>query len=150
MSTNPQLSGALREWAEIFMRRSMRDFFLFIKETGLSITQLNTLMRLYYGGTCGVSHIGDHLGITNAATSQMVQRLVEQGLLERTEDPTDRRVKQLALTAQGRALIDQAIEARRRWLEDLTTALTPQQQANITATLIDLTEAAQKLDPGFK
>jgi DNA-binding MarR family transcriptional regulator len=80
----------------------------------------------------------------------MVQRLVEQGLLERTEDPTDRRVKQLALTAQGRALIDQAIEARRRWLEDLTTALTPQQQANITATLIDLTEAAQKLDPGFK
>lgn len=132
------------------MRRSMRDFFVFVRETGLSTTQLNTLMRLYYGGSCGVSHIGDHLGITNAATSQLVQRLVEQGLLERTEDPDDRRFKQLALTPAGRALIEQAIEARRRWLEDLTLALTPQQQANITATLLDLTQAARELDPSLK
>src|SRR5215510_9126019 len=131
MPDNQQLSTTLREWAEIFMRRSMRDFFHFIKATGLSMTQLNTLMRLYYGGPCGISDVGDHLGITNAATSQMVQRLVEQGLLERTEDPDDRRVKQVALTARGRALIELGIEARRRWLEDLTAALNPEQQAEI-------------------
>ena len=149
MSANQQLSAALREWAELFMRRSMRDFIHFIKETGLSTTQLNTLMRLYYHGACPVSEIGDHLGITKAATSQMVQRLVEQGLLERSEDPTDRRVKQLTLTAEGRALIDQGIEARRRWLEDLTTALPAEQQANIITALADLTSAARRLDPSL-
>jgi DNA-binding MarR family transcriptional regulator len=149
MVTQQQLSQALREWAEIFMHRSMRDFFHFLKETGLTITQLNTLMRLHYGGSCGISEVGDHLGITNAATSQMVQRLVEQGLLERTEDAHDRRVKQLALTASGRALIEQAIEARRRWLEDLTTALPAEQQANIVSALADLTEAARTLDSGL-
>jgi len=149
MSANQQLSAALREWAELFMRRSMRDFIHFIKETGLSTTQLNTLMRLYYHDACPVSEIGDHLGITNAATSQMVQRLVEQGLLERSEDPTDRRVKQLTLTAEGRALIDQGIEARRRWLEDLTTALPAEQQANIITALADLTSAARRLDPSL-
>jgi DNA-binding MarR family transcriptional regulator len=150
MPENQQLSIALREWAEIFMRRSMRDFFQFIRETGLSITQLNTLMRLYYGGSCGISDVGDHLGITNAATSQMVQRLVEQGLLERTEDLTDRRVKQLALTAAGRALIEQGIEARRRWLEDLTAALSSEEQENITLVLRELTEAARASDPWSK
>ena len=149
MPTNQQLSAALREWAEIFMRRSMRDFIRFIKENELSATQLNTLMRLYYHNACPVSEIGDHLGITNAATSQMVQRLVEQGLLERTEDPTDRRVKQVALTPQGRALIDQGIEARRRWLEELTAALPAEQQANIITALTDLTDAARRLDPSM-
>ena len=149
MSINQQLSAALREWAELFMRRSMRDFTHFVKDNGLSTTQLNTLMRLYYHSACPVSEIGDHLGITNAATSQMVQRLVEQGLLERAEDPTDRRVKQLTLTAEGRALIDQAIEARRRWLEDLTTALPAEQQANIITALSDLTSAARRLDPSL-
>ena len=149
MSVNQQLSAALREWAELFMRRSMRDFIHFIKENGLSTTQLNTLMRLYYHDACPVSEIGDHLGITNAATSQMVQRLVEQGLLARTEDPSDRRVKQLTLTAEGRALIDQGIEARRRWLEDLTTALPAEQQTNIITALADLTNAARRLDPSL-
>jgi DNA-binding MarR family transcriptional regulator len=150
MSANQQLSTALREWAEVFMRRSMRDFIHFIKETGLSTTQLNTLMRLYYHDSCPISDVGDHLGITNAATSQMVQRLVEQGLLQRREDPADRRVKQLTLTAEGRALIDRGIEARRRWLEDLTTALPPEQQATIVTALVDLTNAARSLDPSLE
>lgn len=149
MPVNPHLSAVLREWAELFMRRSMRDFIQFIKESGLTTTQLNTLMRLYYRGDCPISEISDHLGITNAATSQMVQRLVEQGLLDRTEDPTDRRVKQLTLTAEGRALIEQGIEARRRWLEDLTVALPAEEQANIVATLTTLTQAARRLDPSL-
>lgn len=129
------------------MRRSMCDFIRFIKETGLSMTQLNTLMRLYHTGSCDISTVSDYLGITNAATSQMVQRLVEQGLLERTEDPHDRRVKQLALTTAGQSLVDQGIEARRRWLEELTTALTPEQQANIVTALADLTQAVRTIDP---
>ena len=147
MTANSQFSEVLREWAEIFIRRSMRDLFHFIKQNGLSVSQLNTLMRLYYGGSCGVSEVSDHLGVTNAATSQMVQRLVEQGLLQRTEDPLDRRAKQLALTDKGRALVGQIIEARHRWLEELTTTLTPEQQARIMTVLADLTEATQLSDP---
>jgi MarR family transcriptional regulator, organic hydroperoxide resistance regulator len=147
MTANPQFSAVLREWAEIFIRRSMRDLFHFIKTNGLSVSQLNTLMRLYYGGSCGVSDISDHLGVTNAATSQMVQRLVEQGFLHRTEDPSDRRVKQLALTDKGRALVGQMIEARHHWLEELTTTLTPEQQAKIITVLADLTEATRQSDP---
>jgi len=46
------------------------------------------------------------------AAGQMVERLVQQGFLERTEDPYDRRTKQLTLTAKGRALAQKSIEAR--------------------------------------
>ncbi|MFQ5576006.1 MAG: MarR family winged helix-turn-helix transcriptional regulator [Anaerolineae bacterium] len=146
MSANEQLSIVLREWAKVFLRRSMREFWQFMQQTHLSSTQISTLMRLYHHSACGVSDVGDHLGITSAAASQMVQRLVEQGLVERTEDPHDRRVKQLTLTTEGRALVDGAIEARRRWLADLTASLNPDEQQTIITALTTLTGAARTLE----
>jgi len=70
--------------------------------------------------------------------------LVQLDLIERTEDPEDRRAKRLALTQKGRALIEKGIEARSKWIEGLTDALTPEQQNMIISALTLLTEAAQK------
>jgi MarR family transcriptional regulator for hemolysin len=72
-----------------------------------------------------------------------VDRLVILDLIKRTEDPADRRAKQLALTQKGRILIESGIEARSRWVEGLTDALTPDQQTMIVAALTLLTAAAR-------
>ena len=140
------LTSVLRSWSEVFMRRSMHDFMRFSRQSGLSMTQISVLFRLHYGGSCGVSELGDHLGVSNAAASQMVERLVGMDLLKRSEDPVDRRVKTLALTSKGKALVLDSIEARRRWMEDLTTALAPDQEQQIVAALTMLTQAALKLE----
>jgi DNA-binding MarR family transcriptional regulator len=84
--------------------------------------------------------------VTNAAASQMVERMVQLGFFTRSEDASDRRVKQIALTPQGQALIAAGIDARRRWMEELTDSLTPQEQEGIIAALRILTRAAQKLE----
>lgn len=144
MSHSQKFTLVVREWSEVFMRRSMRDFFRFTKDTGLSNPQISTLMRLYYQGACGVSDIGAHLDVTNAAASQMIEKLVQSGLLERAEDHTDRRAKQITLSAKGRKLIEQSIEARRRWLEELTDAFTSAQQEAIIDALTNLTAAARE------
>jgi DNA-binding MarR family transcriptional regulator len=146
MSTQKQLTDALRSWAEVFMHRSMRDFGHFMHTSGLSMPQVNTLMRLYYKDTCGVSDIGRQLGVSNAAASQMIDRMVQQGLLERTECAGDRRVRQLSLTGKGRTLVEQAIEARHQWLHDLPAQLTREQQTAIVTMLSSLTEAAKQLE----
>jgi DNA-binding MarR family transcriptional regulator len=146
MSSSQQFTDVLREWAEVFQHRSMRDFMQFTRNSGLSMPQLSTLFRLYHEDHCGVTGIGDHLGVSNAAASQMVERLVQQGLLERTEGPQDRRMKQITLSPKGRALVQESIEARRRWIEQLTTALTAEEQDAIVAALTLLTRAARKLD----
>jgi len=146
MSTSKQVSEVLREWAEVFMARSMRETIKFWKDSELTMPQMSTLMRLHHGSACGVSEVGSLLGVTNAAASQMVEKLVQQGLVERSEDPNDRRAKQLTLTPKGRALIQKGLEARRRWLEELITALTPEQQKIIITALPHLTEAARKLE----
>jgi MarR family transcriptional regulator for hemolysin len=70
---------------------------------------------------------------------------VQMGLVGRAEKPEDRRVKQLTLTAQGRALVEKGIEARSRWMEELTDVLTEAQRAEISSALEQLIAAARKL-----
>lgn len=146
MSPAKVLAGVIREWSEVFMHRSMRDFKRFMDETGLSFSQINILMRLFHGGDTGISEIGDQLGVSNAAASQSVDRLVQLGLIERTEDPLDRRAKRLELTPKGRVLMEKGIEVRIKWVEGITTALTPEQQESIISALTLLTEAARKTE----
>jgi DNA-binding MarR family transcriptional regulator len=146
MTTEASFTQVLRDWSEVFMQRSMSDFKRFMDDSGLSASQVSTLMRLHYRGACSVSDLGAHAGITSAASSQMIDRLVGMGLLERSEDPNDRRNKVIALSPKGRALIEQGIEARRAWMEELTTALSPDEQQAIVKALTLLTHAAHQLE----
>lgn len=147
MPSNPRFSSALNEWAQVFMARSMHDMVQFTKEAGVSMPQLSTLMHLHHHGVCGVSDIGEHLGVTSAAASQMIDRMVQQGLLERTEDTNDRRVKQISVTEKSRQLIEKSIAARQKWMEDLTTVLSPAEQEQIIQSLTLLTRSARQLRP---
>ena len=144
MATSDEFKSLVKDWAKIYMHRSMQDFRRFMEETGLSFSHVNILMRLFHAGMSGVSDIGEQLGITNAAASQTVDRLVGMGLIQRTEDPQDRRARCLELTSKGRATVERGINARSNWLEKLADQLSPEQQENITSVLILLTEAAGK------
>jgi DNA-binding MarR family transcriptional regulator len=146
MTIEERFTQVLRDWSEVFMHRSMTDFKRFMDDSGLSASQVNTLMRLHYRGACSVSDLGAHAGISNAASSQMIDRLVGMDLLQRSEDPNDRRNKVIALSPQGRAMIEQGIEARRAWMEQLTTALSPEEQQAIVTALTLLTQAARQLE----
>jgi DNA-binding MarR family transcriptional regulator len=146
MPTSDRLTQVLHDWAEVFMHRSMRESRRFMAESGLSPSQAHALMRLYHHGHCGVSDLGDELGVTNAAASQLVDRMLQLGLITRREDASDRRIKQVALTSQGEALVRAGIDARRRWMEGLTDNLAPHEREAIIAALVLLTDAARRLE----
>ena len=146
MSSSELLLRVLTEWTGVLMRASSGDFNRIMRDYGLSMPQLSTMMRLYYHSAGAVSDIGATLGVTNAAASQMVDRLVQLDLIERKEDRSDRRVKQVELTENGRHLIQKTMDVRRRWMEDLTSRLTLAQQDEIISALTLLTEAACALE----
>ena len=143
MSSAQPYSEVLHEWVKVFMQRSMSDFKRFMDESDLSPSQVNILMRLHFRGKCDVSDIGEGMGASKAAASQSVDRLVQRGLLERVEDPVDRRFKQVTLTAKGESLVERSFEARYRWMDALSEILSPEQQEEIASALAALTEAAQ-------
>ena len=132
----------IRRWAEVFMQRSMRDFREFMEETGLTFPQTSVLMRLRYGGACSVSDLAKKMSISNAAASQLVDRLVQMGHVERREDPHDRRAKILTLTETGQTLVERGINMRVGWLKDLAAALTEEERTHVISALTLLTDAA--------
>jgi DNA-binding MarR family transcriptional regulator len=124
----------------------MRNFLLYSKQNGFSMTQVAALFMIRGKGACSVSDIGDELQITNPAASQMLDRLVQQGLLIRAEDPNDRRLKQITLSKQGEIVLQESLQARQKWLEDLVKILSPDEQEQVIAALKILIDKAARLD----
>jgi DNA-binding MarR family transcriptional regulator len=139
------LIATFQKWTEIFMRNSMRSFILYSKESGLSMSQIGALFHIRRG-SCGVSDIGEDQGITSAAASQMVERLVQQGLILRSEDQLDRRAKKMVLTEKGEQILQTSIRFRQRWLNDLAESLSPAEQDQVVAALTLLIEKAVPLE----
>ena len=146
MMKSAPISQSLREWMDVFMHRSMRGWNQFAKSTGLSMPQFSILMQLHYKGACGMSKISERFDVSAAAASQLVDKLVQAGYIERTEDPNDRRAKLLDLSPKGKQLVEQGINERYRWMGELTSRLSAEEQTQVGEALSILTSAAQKLD----
>lgn len=146
MPKSVQISQSLREWMDVFMHRSMRGWNQFAKSTGLSMPQVSLLMQLHYRGACGVSEISERFEISPAAASQLAEKLVQGGYLERAEDPHDRRVRQLKLSAKGSALVADGIQERYRWMDAVVNNLSAEEKARVNEALSVLTDKAKALD----
>lgn len=132
-------------WIELFMHRSMHGFLRYARERGLSMSQIATLFQLSHRGSLAVSEIGDGLGVSNAAASQLLDRLVQQELITRTENPQDRREKQLILTEKGHNILLESARTREAWLESLAAMLTPEEQEKVAEALEILIEKMNQL-----
>lgn len=115
----------IRQGIDQMTHHVFHEHIRFVKASGLTMPQFNILMQLHYQRECGVSDISARMDISNAAASQLVDKLVQAGLLERAEDPHDRRVKQLRLSAQGLELVEAGLAARYRWVNELIERLEP-------------------------
>lgn len=150
MIATPQLIQTMRQFMDMAMHYSMRASGHFIKAHGLSMPQFSILMQLHYRGVCGMSEVSERFEITPAGASQLVDKLVQSGLIRREEDPQDRRAKSLKLTDKGKELIEQGIEERYRWVEPLVGTLTAEERSKVNEVLTILTKAAQEAEETSK
>jgi DNA-binding MarR family transcriptional regulator len=146
---NPTLAPALdiHQHFEIFMQRSMRGIMGSMKQDGLSMPQIYTLMYLYHEGEVRISDIGVLMDVGKAAASQLVERLVQQGLVERVEDESDRRAKKIRLQPKSLRLIEKGLAVQRRAMGELMSQLSPDQMATVQKAFIYLIEAMHKAGP---
>ena len=138
---------SMHRWIGVVMHKSMRNLSRFASERGYSMSQIMALNHLHRKGPCGIPDFGEEMGISSPAASQLLDRLAQQGLLERTEDPADRRSKLVALTAEGNKILKESLHARQGWLADLETSLTPDELSLAMQALEVLTEKARQLEP---
>lgn len=146
MSKQIPFPQALRTWVDVSTHHAMRGWAHHAKATGLSMPQFSILMTLYFRGNCGISDISQRFETTIAAASQHVDNLVQAGLIERTEDPHDRRAKQIQLSAKGKAMLERGMAERYRWVDRLAQCVQEKDRQKIAEALATLTEAARSLD----
>jgi len=129
---------------EIVLAPVIQTFIRYMKEQGLSMPQINALMYIFHAGECQVADIGTLAEVSSAAASQLVERLVQQDLVERREDPADRRMKILKLSRKGLDLFQRGITANPILLE-VMASLTDEQRETVQAAFTILAQAARQI-----
>ena len=146
MSPQDSFYSMFHEWMEISMQRSMHGYMHYARDKGLSRSMIGTLFHLSHCDHAGVTDLGEHLGVSSAATSQMLEHLVEEGLIQRSEDPDDRRMKKITLTEQGYQVMKDSVNARLGWLEELTESFSDEEKGQITAAMELIINKAKQID----
>jgi DNA-binding MarR family transcriptional regulator len=89
------------------------------RRVGLRITQFLTLAILSEVPNAAIMELADRLDIEQTAMGKMTTTLERDGLVKIQRSPTDRRSRLVALTAEGRALLEKAVplwrEAQRQF-----------------------------------
>ncbi len=130
-----ELKAVLQEVLGQLLQSSMHAFWQRVREQGLSMTQVFALRYIHRQGECNISDLAKALGVSNAAASQMLDRLVQQGYVLRQENPRDRRNKRLMLTPEGQQVLAEITPSRRAVFEEVTKLLSPQETAAVTEAL---------------
>ncbi len=128
----------------------MRHVFLYdrgnqlrvVEETGLTTTQCKALLELGGLGNCPstwqVSDLAEVFGGSLPAMSRAVDGLVKKGLATRVEDPADRRVRLVRITAEGKDLVEELTTVKRNGLEAFAATLTATQRRKLDAAVESL------------
>ena len=73
----------------------------------LTLQQIRAFAFVFAHGQTPISRLADALSIRPNVATGIIQRLVDRELVERHEDPDDRRIRLLTVTDRGLALVDE-------------------------------------------
>lgn len=85
----------------------------------VTLPQLRLLVMISRSPAMNLGAVAQGLGVHPSNATRLVERLVVAGLVDRRDDPADRRNLVLDLTADGRDLLDQVMEHRRTAIREI-------------------------------
>jgi DNA-binding MarR family transcriptional regulator len=135
-ATNQDLSRQLGAFVGYLMQTHGRDLIQLAHDFELSFSQMKALHHLALEPhAISVKELGEGLGLSLAAMSRAAEELVQRGLVNRTEDPSDRRIKRLCLTDEGRTFVQRMREVRHAGFEQFVATLTDKERAQLAKAL---------------
>jgi MarR family transcriptional regulator, 2-MHQ and catechol-resistance regulon repressor len=125
--------------AWLVMMKAMRALTRYaaagIEETGLGLSDFGVLEVLLHKGPLPVNTIGPIVDLTPGSISIAVDRLFAKGLVSRVESAEDRRVRIVALTPRGKALIDSAFRKHSGQMKRVFSELSPEELRGLETAL---------------
>ena len=106
-----------------------------IERTKLGDSDFRVLEALLHKGPLPVNTLGPKVWLTPGSISVAVDRLVKRGLVSRKDYPGDRRVRQVELTAKGRALIIRGFREHAAAMESVVGVLSNNERLTLLRLL---------------
>jgi DNA-binding MarR family transcriptional regulator len=108
----------------------------------VTLVQLRALVVLTSRGPTNLSSLAEALGVHASNASRTCEALVSMGLLDRRDDPNDRRNVVLAPRERGREVVRAVLDRRSALLADLLGRLGAADRKALTGPLRRLVDAA--------
>jgi DNA-binding MarR family transcriptional regulator len=104
----------------------------------LTLPQFDVLAQLLREEGITQQTLADRLYVTKGNVCGLMDRMVEQGWVERAADPEDRRAHKIQLTPKGRQLIETVLPAHRQLLVSKIGRLSPTKVRQLQSLLSEL------------
>lgn len=92
-------------WLRMVSNAVSQDFARKASAEGVTVAEWAFMRVLYDAEAMAPSALAEKMGMTKGAISKLAERLVEKGLLARTDNPDDKRAHNLSLTEVGRTKV---------------------------------------------
>ena len=112
-------------------------------DLSLTIGQLKSLFFIDFEGSTNFRKLATALGVTPPNITGIVDRLVEQGLVSRTENPENRRMLILKTTDNGKVLLARLRESGVSRMSNILAELSLEELAALAQGLTALARAAK-------
>ena len=117
------------------MQRLISDHAPEFTEVAVTMAQAKVLYVVLAAGHLRMSELANRLGIGASSATEIVERLVELGLLHRADDADDRRQVVITATPDGAALLERFRELNQRQLREMLGRLDAQELAIVAESL---------------
>lgn len=101
----------------------------------VTVPQLRVMMMIATRGAMNLARVAAGLQVSASNASRICDRLLKIGLVDRRDDPADRRNIALTLTSDGQALIDRVIHHRRIAIRRILQQMAPEQRDALAMAL---------------
>ncbi len=111
-------------------------------EVALTMSQAKVLYVVLASGGTRMSELAAKLGVSLSTTSGVVDRLVDHGLLDRHDDPADRRQVVVSITPDGSLQLDRFRELGDRQLRSILSRVADADLVHLERAFALLADAA--------
>jgi len=132
-----------------FIEKELRHISGIIKQKGRQILnsytitppQFVALQWLYELGDMTIGELSNKMYLAFSTTTDLIDRMEKNELVQRVRDEQDRRVVRIHLLEEGERIIQEVIEKRQQYLEEVLKQFEPEQVANLSTLLEKLHQA---------
>jgi len=111
---------------------------------GLTTVQLKSLLYIEETGDANSKMLAEALEVTPANVTGVIDRLIERGLVQRMENPADRRITLLRVTEKGKELITNLEEYAAEHMTTLLATLSEEELDHLYKGLAAFITASEK------